>query len=69
MCAGRTAVFSITLNISKSRKISKLHGQPKQLESRLLFEQETITRYCKALERIESEIEALHAPVFCRLWR
>ena len=43
----------------RGEKISKLRDQLKQLESRQLIEQKTIAQHRKALEEIESEIEAL----------
>jgi len=43
----------------RGEKIGKLRDQLKQLESRQLVEQKTIAQHRKALEEIESEIEAL----------
>jgi len=43
----------------RGEKIRKLRDQLQQLESRQLIEQKTIAQHRKALEEIESEIEAL----------
>jgi hypothetical protein len=43
----------------RGEKIRKLRDQLQQLESRQIIEQKTIAQHRKALEEIESEIEAL----------
>lgn len=44
----------------RGEKIRKLRDQLQQLESRQIIEQKTIAQHRKALEEIESEIEALN---------